>query len=55
MVVTKALNEMPDTTAGQTTSAAVEMILPSGSVLRWPGGDVNALAEAIAALEARLC
>ena len=39
----------------KTTAASVEMILPSGAVLRWPGGDVNALAEAIAALEDRLC
>ncbi len=37
------------------TAATIEMILPSGSVLRWPGGATATVAEMITALEARLC
>lgn len=39
----------------ETTTATIEMILPSGSVLRWAGGATNTVAEMVAALEARLC
>ncbi len=34
---------------------AIEMTLPSGTVLRWAGGNADAGAEWIARLEARLC
>jgi hypothetical protein len=43
---------------GSTKEAAIpmiEMILPSGAVLRWPGNDIDAAAGMIAAVEARLC
>ena len=39
----------------KTTAPTIEMTLPSGSVLRWPGADATVTAELIAALEARLC
>jgi transposase-like protein len=39
----------------RTTAPTIEMTLPSGSVLRWPGADATVTAEMIAALEARLC
>ena len=49
-----AVEKKTTETVGE-TSTAVEMVIPSGSVLRWPAGDLNTLAEAVAALEARLC
>lgn len=52
-VVAEPLGKTAVATAGGT--ADVEMVLPSGSVVRWAGGDVDAWVEAIAALEARLC
>ena len=53
--VAATADETIGATASETPATSVEMTLPSGSVLRWPGCDLNELAEAIAALEARLC
>jgi transposase-like protein len=39
----------------EATVSSIEMVLPSGAVLRLSGGGTDAVAEMIAALEARLC
>lgn len=37
------------------TVPSIEMILPSGAVLRWSGGDATAVVDVVAAVEGRLC
>jgi transposase-like protein len=39
----------------ETTEPSMEMVLPSGAVLRWSGRDPDAVIEWIAKMEARLC
>ena len=60
MFVSVSLVESKGKCSAPTTGAVMsktmfEMVLPSGSVLRWFGGDAELATEWIAKLEARLC